>query len=284
MLNEQQIQEIETLQRICEQADHISLKLNGDMLKMDTRQEGMDYFHYENENLVGFLGLYGFGGQFEVCGMVHPDCRRQGIFTKLWNEALSSGRLDSTPTILLNAPKASLTAPEWLKKVRCRYAFSEHEMAWHADVAVKKAAADHSHALPLVSHRAYKPLDRNAVLHLCADGFDMSAEDMDDMLNEESRSVNRSRSMILLDDQTVGTFVMDYDIPDQAWIFGLVIDASFRGRGIGRNILNKIISRENDRGRRPYISVETQNENALYLYESCGFRSYAVQDYYELNK
>ncbi|NGZ74331.1 GNAT family N-acetyltransferase [Saccharibacillus alkalitolerans] len=283
-LNEKQIQDIELLQRVCEQADGLFLKLNFDMLKMDSRKENMDFFRYENGQLVGFLALYGFGGQFEVCGMVHPAFRRRGIFTGLWQEALDSGQLDGADSVLLNAPHSSASAAGWLKTIPCRFGHAEHEMKWTNDpdsAATKQADESNSAPNVSVSYRPYEPKDRDLVVRLYADGFDMSETDTESMLEEESGSGNRRRSMVVHLGQTVGTFVMDYDTPEQSWVFAFVIDRSHRGQGIGRNLLSQIIRRENGLGRTPYISVETRNEHALGLYESCGFRSYAVQDYYE---
>ncbi|MEJ8304725.1 GNAT family N-acetyltransferase [Saccharibacillus sacchari] len=279
MLNEQQLQNVKSLQNICEQRDGILLKLNDDMLRMPSREEHMDYCHYEEDQLIGFLALYGFGGQLEVCGMVHPDYRRQGIFTRLWNEALASGRLTTASSVLFNAPKASLAAPEWLKTIRCRYSFSEYEMAWQADQMQEKSTEVQATS---VSYRPYEAADREFVLQLYMDGFDTDEEDTAGMLQEEAQSSKRIRSMIVYHGQTVGTLVMDYDTPAQAWIFGLVIDIAYRGQGIGRSILMQMIRRENESGLQPHIGVETQNDNAMRLYESCGFRSYAVQDYYDL--
>ncbi len=285
LLNEQQFQDIKSLQQICEQHDGIFLKLNDDMLKSDSRREDMDYFRYDKGQLVGFLALYGFGGQFEVCGTVHPDYRRQGIFTELWVQAAASECLSSASSVLLNAPKASTSAAEWLKTIRCRYSFSEYEMAWQADAIQEASAIDSAErSLPSVSYRPYEPNDRDDVLRLCADGFDTSESDTEQMLGEEAGSSARSRSMIVLHGETVGTVVMDYDVPGQAWVFGFVIDGDHRGMGIGRSVLQQVIRRETQAGLQPYISVETQNDNALHLYESCGFRSYAVQDYYELRR
>lgn len=279
MLNEQQLQDIKSLQQICEQRDGILLKLNDDMLRMPSRADHMDYLHYEGDALIGFLALYGFGGQLEVCGMVHPDYRRQGIFTRLWNEALASGRLSTVSYILFNAPKASLSAPEWLKTIRCRYSFSEYEMAWHPLPEQDSCAADPTVS---VSYRPYEEEDQNYVLQLYADGFDTNEEDTAEMLAEEAYSSKRIRSMVVYHGETVGTLVMDYDTPGQAWLFGFVIDGAYRGQGIGRSILLQMIRRENEAGLQPHIGVETQNDHALRLYENCGFRSYVVQDYYEL--
>ncbi|MCQ4085724.1 GNAT family N-acetyltransferase [Saccharibacillus sp. JS10] len=280
MLNEQQLQDIKSLQRICETQDDICLKLNDDMLQMDSRKTNMDYFYYENDVLIGFLALYGFGGQVEVCGMVHPNYRKQGVFTSLWNQALSSGRIHEASTVLLNAPQASLAAADWLKKIGASYSFSEYEMAWQKDLMPEFPAAS---VATSASYRPYEDADLELVLRLYNEGFGSNDADTLETLQEEDRNPRRVRSMVVYRQQTIGTLVMDYDTPLQAGIFGFVIDAAYRGQGIGRSILMQMIRREVEAGLQPHIGVETQNANALKLYENCGFRSYAVQDYYELS-
>ncbi|MDO3413062.1 GNAT family N-acetyltransferase [Saccharibacillus sp. CPCC 101409] len=278
MLNAKQLDDIKDLQRLCERTDGIQLKLNDELLKMDNRSELLNYFCHKNDKLVGFLALYGFGSQFEVCGMVHPDYRRQGIFTNLWNEAAASGALNDAESILLNAPRDSNAAARWLKTIRCRLSFSEHEMKWHEDEAQEnRRESDIS-----VSYRPFEPEDRGLIVRLYADGFDMSESDVLAMLDEENGTAAHTRRMIVHRGETVGTLVMNYDTAGQSGIFGLVVDPSCRGQGIGRSMLKRIIRSEHERGQEIYIGVETQNENALHLYESCGFRSYAVQDYYKL--
>lgn len=281
MLTTTQLDDIKYLRRLCEQADGLFLKLNEDLLRSDTRGDNFDYFRYDADGaLIGFLALYGFGDQFEVCGMVRPDCRRQGLFTQLWNEALASGALDTAESILLNAPKASDSAAAWLRTLHCRYSFSEYEMKWQDDVP---GSLDEAPGTP-VSYRPFQPEDFPTVVRLYADGFEMKESEVSSMIDEERPNASRTRSMIVRRGETVGTLVLDYDIPGESSIFGLVVDDAYRGQGIGRSILRQIIRSERERGQQILIGVETENEHALRLYESCGFRAYTVQDYYELKR
>lgn len=70
-------------------------------------------FSYDGLKLVGFLGLYDFGNKAEMCGMVHPDYRRQGIFTKLLEEAIRSAVERNYKVILLNSPAQSHSGTEF---------------------------------------------------------------------------------------------------------------------------------------------------------------------------
>jgi hypothetical protein len=75
MLTKRQLQDIEQLQKKCEAYEHFQLKLNWDMLR-NRESNQLDFLHYENDELVAFLGLYAFGSTVEVCGMVKPSERR----------------------------------------------------------------------------------------------------------------------------------------------------------------------------------------------------------------
>lgn len=88
MTNTDTLKQIEELQQRCEQYEGISLKLNWDMLRHPGEAGGAEWvLSYEGELLTGFIGLYGIGGDMEVCGMVRPGYRRRGIFSSLWEQA-----------------------------------------------------------------------------------------------------------------------------------------------------------------------------------------------------
>lgn len=125
MLTDKQMKEIKELQTECEQDGGFDLKLNWDMLAARKDGKKDDFFHYENDKLVGFLGLYGFGNKVELCGMVHPDWRRRGIFNRLLEEAIEEAKNRGTRQILLNAPAGSNSAKGFLETVPNRYFVTE---------------------------------------------------------------------------------------------------------------------------------------------------------------
>jgi len=65
-------------------------------------------------------------------------------------------------------------------------------------------------------------------------------------------------------------------------IYSLAVDEKWRGRKIGRRLLEGLIQRLSDRGaRRIYLEVEQQNTAAVGLYQRLGFRSIGkMADYY----
>jgi ribosomal protein S18 acetylase RimI-like enzyme len=67
----------------------------------------------------------------------------------------------------------------------------------------------------------------------------------------------------------------------EAWIYGFAVFPELQGKGIGRKALSRVVKMEHQKGRSVFLEVEAKNAHALRLYESCGFRSYHSQDYYE---
>ncbi|WP_264806168.1 hypothetical protein [Cytobacillus sp. NCCP-133] len=86
MLANKELNDIQHLQQMCEEKGRLDLKLNWDSLR--TRPDGseFDFFQYDEQGkLIGFLALYTFGRLMELCSMVHPEHRQNGVFSHLSN-------------------------------------------------------------------------------------------------------------------------------------------------------------------------------------------------------
>ncbi|HJV18087.1 MAG TPA: GNAT family N-acetyltransferase [Bacillales bacterium] len=274
MLTNQQLEEIKELQKECESADEIQLKLNWDMLQERSSREITDFFHFEDGVLVGFLGLYGFGNKVELCGMVKPDYRRKGIFTKLFSEAMNVIEKRGFAEILLNAPTNSSFAKSFLRTVTCDYAFTEYQMQWQKkelcysdEVSVRPSTSD--------------DLEDEILLDIKCFGLDEAGARE---FNLQMRQYQSEEFYIIEQEgQTVGKIRVSH-LNEEAWIFGFCVDPEYQGKGIGRRVLTNIVLIEKQKGYPIFLEVEANNLNALGLYESCGFQSYYSQDYYTYNK
>ena len=273
MLSKEQIAEIKSLKEICEQEEGYELKLNFDMLENRNGENKEDFFHNEDGKLVGFLGSYYFGRKVEFCGMVHPQYRRKGIFTALLAEGLEEARRRGATSILLNAPATSQSAKAFLEKIPCSYTFSEHQMKWQKaniieDTAIKLRPYDYVH-------------DKEVEIQLDVRGFGMVEEDVRAYV-ETIRELDDDHRMIIEVDGKIAGKIRVSEMNGEAWIYGFVIFPEFRGQGIGRRALSKVVKQEEQKGLPLFLEVEAKNARALKLYESCGFRSYHSQDYYEI--
>ncbi|MEW9052756.1 MAG: GNAT family N-acetyltransferase [Neobacillus sp.] len=275
MLTDKEIVEIKTLQEICEQDGGFDLKLNFDMLKNRTENQAEDFFHYEDGQLVGFLGTYSFGNKVEICGMVHPDYRRKGIFTKLLELGLEASSNNEIETILLNAPTESQTAKEFLKTVPCTFSIAEYQMKWHSTELLEDSS---------VSIRLSKSdEDWEALIQLEVLGFGLTEKEAREMNQQIKDSGGDQNFIIEAEGKTAGKMRVS-DANGEAWIYGFTIYPELRGKGIGRKALSKVVKMENEKGLPVFLEVEARNAHALGLYESCGFRTYHSQDYYLYQK
>jgi ribosomal protein S18 acetylase RimI-like enzyme len=271
MLTKEELSEIKELQEVCEKEGEFQLKLNFDMLETRVGKGKEDLFHYEDGRLVGFLGIYGFGNKAELCGMVHPDYRRKGIFSRLLEMGLVEAKKQYT-TLLLNAPTDSQSAKEFLKKIPCTFSVAEYQMKWKKT----ELSVDPNVTLrPSITKE-----DIEAEIQLEVSGFGFKEEEAREF-NQRIKETSRDQHLIIeADGKTAGKMRVS-ESNGEAWIYGFAVFPELQGKGIGRNALSRVVKLESQKGLPIFLEVEAKNAHALRLYESCGFRSYHSQDYYE---
>lgn len=268
MLTTQTLKDIEKLQKECEIHDHIQLKLNWEMLRA-RESDHLDFLHYEDGELVAFLGLYAFGSTVEVCGMVRPSARRQGHFHRLFQQGMERVEQDGYRKVLLNAPAEFYAAKAFLSKIGAEYAFTEHQMEWQ-----QQSLEDTDDIL--LRHATLEDYEMRVRLSVAA--FGLSEEDARAI---ESKVAADLTDMFMIDvsEGTVGKIRVSRE-EGQAWIYGFAILPEYQGRGIGRKVLRRVIKEQSLAGYSVHLEVETKNDHALGLYESVGFKTVHSQDYY----
>jgi len=270
MLTKENILEIKALQEVCEKEGGFDLKLNFDMLENRIGKQKEDLFHYVDGKLVGFLGIYGFGDKVELCGMVHPDYRRQGIFSELLERGLVESK-KQYPTILINAPTKSQSAKQFLRNIPCSFSVAEYQMQWQE----KDMTEDQS-----VNIRpSQTEEDWEAEIQLEVMGFGINEEAAREFNQTIRETSSDERFIIESEGKTAGKMRVS-ESNGEAWIYGFAVFPEMQGRGIGRKALSNVVIREHQKGLPIFLEVEAKNAHALRLYESCGFRSYHSQDYY----
>ncbi|WP_050613729.1 GNAT family N-acetyltransferase [Bacillus testis] len=270
MLTEHQLNEIQQLQQECEQYDGIQLKLN--IPTLSSRKEECEILHYGREKLAAFIAFYKFGNEVEVCGMVHPDYRRKGVFSLLFDRLMAM--IPDGEQILLNAPAGSLSAKKWLEKHRASYEFSEIQMKWNPLFPLEQDGG----ATPVTLRKAM-PKDVPFQMELDALCFgikDAQASDYDGPFKEGS---GKDAYMIGHNGAAVGKIQVSRN-KDETWINGFAIHPDEQGKGIGASALRQTVSLEAQRQEDLRLEVAVKNERALQLYKRSGFEAYHTQDYY----
>ncbi|AIQ69715.1 hypothetical protein PGRAT_20350 [Paenibacillus graminis] len=273
------LKDIEELQQRCEQYEGISLKLNWDMLRLSPESGGAEWLViYEEEVLVGFIGLYGFAGDMEICGMVRPGYRRRGIFTSLWERAQSIIKRNNIRTLLLNAPASSASAAGFLKTLPLAFNHAEYQMKWDGS-SVPQGSPEASSAAGAVILRPARQDEADILVELDCAGFNMSKEDAAEMYTQQMNENQQEQIIIEMNGQPAGKMRL-WTEDNETWIYGFTVDKNLRGLGIGRSALLQTIERERHNYNGVNLEVALDNPNALRLYESCGFVILNKQDYY----
>lgn len=271
------LRNIEELQERCEQYDGISLKLNWDMLRQPSSVGDTEWLvTYEDDLLVGFLGLYGFGSDMEVCGMVRPGYRRRGIFTSLWNRAQTIIKRGNVDTLLLNAPAASSSGVAFLQTLPLEFNHAEYQMKWGGNSV---ASSEASSATGTVILRPAREDEAPILVELDCGGFDIKTEDAAELYDLQKQEGLQEHIMIEMDGQPVGKMRL-WTEDNETWIYGFTVSKKLRGLGIGRSALLQTIERERKNYNGINLEVALDNPNALKLYESCGFIIQNKQNYY----
>ncbi len=138
-LQEDEVNAIKDLETRCLSFEPISLKLEldyklarGKDLPSSLQSYPNEFLYYIGQTLVGYLGICHFGSinePLEICGMVHPDYRRQGIFKHLFKLAITESKSRPASKILLLCDPHSNAGLAFICQTNAQYAFSEYEMS-----------------------------------------------------------------------------------------------------------------------------------------------------------
>jgi ribosomal protein S18 acetylase RimI-like enzyme len=272
-LGSRELEDIRRLDEACAKHDGTNMKLNWDMLESRPSDEANDILYYEDDELIGFLGMYSMfkgAADIEITGMVHPCHRRKGIFGRLFAAAREESIKRGAARLLMITERVTPAGEAFIKNVGASYAFSEYRMVFNEKIVPDFPGTS-------IKMRKAEYEDYPVLAGMDADAFDQpSSEEQDHSTFDYSTTY-----IAELDGRLTGKIGTLMD-GGSGYIFGFSVKPEYRGRGYGRQILSLILQRLVGKGISPVIlEVAVKNERALSLYESCGFRRLTVYDYYE---
>lgn len=249
-------------------ADGGRLKLEHGTLESRDPDAVNDLLWWEGDRLVGFLGLYAFGGPTaELGGMVDPQARRQGIGTALLGAARTLLRERGCARALLVVPNGSAAGRAFAEAQAAVLDHSEHFL-------VLGATPDGTPRDPRVTIRRAVQADEPAVREVLRLAFGW--EPPGAVLDRDGDATQ----VIERDGQVVGT-VRSSVRGTTGGIYGFAVHPVVQGQGIGRDVLGRVCRQLREQGcSRVTLEVETQNAGALGLYTSTGFEREAGEDYW----
>lgn len=289
-LDEEDYENIRNLEFICYEKQKINLKLQLDFKRQQRKnllknKIKTEFFYYENNILVGYLGLCNFGGNtVEVSGMVHPNFRRKGVFKKLYLTAKQEWQGICPSEVLVLCDHTSIPGTKFINDLCAEYVSSEYKMCFNK----KNLNTDIIHAnahvinLRLATREDALEIDRQSSIYF--GDPEIVDEDKELKIDIEKRFTELEDNFISylaeINSQIVGK--IHISIMDNEWfIYGFGVLPDFRGKGYGREILTSTLDILNKKNVADiFLEIATQNRNALALYESCGFEEISVMDYY----
>ena len=259
---------IAALERRVVAADGGRLKLEWNALRNRSGQAVEDVLWWDGDRLLGFLGIYAHGAPtIELAGMVDPAARRQGIGTALLDAGLEICRQREHDSVLLVVPRTSAAGRSLAQRRGGSLDHSEHALQLLGDPV--EVPAD-----PRVTVRPAVPADQPAVRELLRLGFGW----------EPPGTAGGDPSTIVVerDGRPVGTVRLERQ-GDRAGIYGFVVHPELQGRGIGRDVLHRLCRTARADGATAVdLEVATDNDRAVGLYTSLGFRAVLTEDYYAM--
>ncbi len=273
------------LQKLCIEQDQTTLKLELDykLHRAEGKSGGLkavnEFMYYDEELLVGYMGICDFGGEnLEVNGMVHPQYRRKGISKTLFSLVKEEWSKRKEEGLLLLSDHRSIAGQEFIKSIPGgQHVHSEYEMFLRnkpsqeldiSKVVLRKASNDDAQAIERLNS-------------LC---FEEEYNEEKMLIPEEEEKCGMRIYLAEVNHIVIGKIHLEVS-SSVAGVYGFGVLPEYRRKGYGRGILSRAIDLLKEENFKDImIQVEVKNENALNLYCSCGFEVASTMDYYQLKK
>jgi ribosomal protein S18 acetylase RimI-like enzyme len=277
-LSTEHVSQVRALAGSCEERDGYSMEARLDLGTLETRPEGSfsDVLWYESGQLVGFAGMnsYGDPSEVEATILVHPEFRRRGIGRRMARVVVRECQKRGVRRLLVVVPQESREGAGFAHMMGTRHSHSEYTM----DLDVTRIPSFET-IHDSVELRLAGVEDVPIMAAIVAPAFTEPTQEEEQALVRLMKDSMRTTYLATQDGRPVG--VIQSAVSDgRAFIMHFAVRSEMQGRGIGRQMLLAIVrGLLNSGGKWITIKVETENQNALSLYQRCGFVTVNATDY-----
>ena len=274
--DEETIREVRALEAICEAQDQLGGALFIDPSLNISSAIPCLYTLRERGELLSAVTLFApMQAEAELTGITHPLFRRRGYMRALVNAAAEAARAFSITDLVFVCNPKSQSGVQAANALGGAYDFSEYRLRY--DPAQQRSTPIIPAGLTL---RAANETDLDDMTAISSASFDETPDQARHFIECSLNAVNRTQYVALLHGEPVGIGAIGYESGEYT-LFGLGVLPQFQGRGIGRGIIACMLERLiNDCAQNILIEVDSANNRALHLYQSCGFCIESSYDYY----
>lgn len=280
------------------------IKLEWATLRTRVGEGVQDLMWWVGGDLVGFLGLYAFGGpDLELAGAVDPAVRRRGIGSALLASALGLARERGVASALLVVPHGVDAGTKFAFRHRGVLDHAEHSLVMKGPprpgpyddrTSLREAGAADSTVVGTVLAQAFgnatepssaPAAPTRALPPTGADHWAIPAVTSPHPPDGPAGPLPDGWSRTLVIEHRgvpVGTLRIGRT-GDEGTVHGFAVQPDWQGQGIGRDVLARVCTGLHDGGvSRVRLEVVVDNDRALRLYTSLGFVRETGEDYYAL--
>jgi ribosomal protein S18 acetylase RimI-like enzyme len=272
-----EIDDIHNLVSLCNQ--HDNLKFSFDPNDYFKKEADINHFLlYDADKLVSAVILFTPRNEAEVSAFTHPEFRKKGLFSRLLNEATVELSRREIPNFLFVCDKNSKDGQKVVARLKAVYEYSEFAMKLNPE-KIPNLTMD-----PSLQIRETEPADRSALIKIRRASFREWQDQTDESFAPFFLAENRVVHTLLYHQHIVGLIAV-YDDGRKYYIHGFGIDPPYRAKGLGGQALHFIVKKLRNLDPQKDIELEVQTENmqALALYEKIGFEVLTAYDYSRLS-
>tara|TARA_Y100000588_G_C14212022_1_gene907089 strand:+ start:11 stop:910 length:900 start_codon:yes stop_codon:yes gene_type:complete len=268
-----QIRDVTHLAQICQAEDGYLLPIYPHILATP-RPNPSTYLHYQNQELVGFIGLYFFyQNAVELSILVHPSHRKKRLATQMFQKMipiLSALQLDEI--ILSGFPKSM---NDWLLKRKYNYFQSEYEMIRRSKhkINVKKPSL-------LIKKASMNDLSQlNMIDKACFEAHDADIRRLTHLLEDR-----HYRIFVGLYNETIIAKAHLRGFDDVAKLSDIAVLPDYQKKGYGSEMIAHCVNYALDtHNLSSALDVETKNKTAIKLYTKMDFEITNHIDFFKVS-
>lgn len=232
------------------------------------------YATYSGEEIINVISVFTpMRHEAELIAITKKEYRNRGYFNNLLEVVLSDLKEREIESVLLVCDNSSKDGLSVVNNSSFKYDFSEFLMEFKSDKP--------KHNNYRICLEEAREEDFNSLVYVNMDSFGTSKKDAENIIKENFNNDLRQLYSIKLENIIIGLIGI-YKEPLRNYIYGFCIDKRNRNNGYGREALTSIITLclEKSIDKKIVLEVQTENENALELYKSCGFKLETEFRYY----